>query len=208
MGPGRQSQREETMKIKMVGANEIERAAAKWPIGCLPIQLLLGQLVATEGAFPPSAAPIVRLSVALWHGWIDSHRKARGKTYFLQKYTPRRPGSSWSRLNVERAEALIAASGAGIVRESVRGCRRRTCTIVAYCFCWYRERASHIPRNASSAGVGLRSSDPPRPQLSSGSRDRGPHHSRLCGARGRCGPQSVLDFAAQDAKTLRASPRL
>jgi hypothetical protein len=27
----------------------------------------------------------------------------------LQKYTPRQRGSSWSRLNVERAEALIVA---------------------------------------------------------------------------------------------------
>lgn len=29
--------------------------------------------------------------------------------YFLQRYSPRRSGSSWSRINVERAETLMAA---------------------------------------------------------------------------------------------------
>jgi uncharacterized protein YdeI (YjbR/CyaY-like superfamily) len=47
--------------------------------------------------------------VALCYGWIDSHRKSLDASYFLQKYSPRRPGSSWSRVNVERVEALIAA---------------------------------------------------------------------------------------------------
>jgi len=47
--------------------------------------------------------------VALCHGWIDSNRRALDATYFLQRYSPRRPGSPWSRVNVERVEALEAA---------------------------------------------------------------------------------------------------
>jgi uncharacterized protein YdeI (YjbR/CyaY-like superfamily) len=44
--------------------------------------------------------------VAIGHGWIDSHRKGLNTTQFLQRYSPRRRGSPWSRVNVERAEAL------------------------------------------------------------------------------------------------------
>jgi uncharacterized protein YdeI (YjbR/CyaY-like superfamily) len=44
--------------------------------------------------------------VAIGHGWIDSHRKSLSTSQFLQRYSPRRPGSPWSQVNVERAEAL------------------------------------------------------------------------------------------------------
>ena len=47
------------------------------------------------------------LDVALCFGWIDSHRKGRDKISYLQRYSPRQSTSPWSRLNVERAEALI-----------------------------------------------------------------------------------------------------
>jgi uncharacterized protein YdeI (YjbR/CyaY-like superfamily) len=47
--------------------------------------------------------------VALCFGWIDSHRRGLDATYFLQKYTPRRPKSAWSKINVDRVEALTAA---------------------------------------------------------------------------------------------------
>jgi uncharacterized protein YdeI (YjbR/CyaY-like superfamily) len=46
--------------------------------------------------------------IALCYGWIDSHRKGLDAASYLQKYSPRRPTSSWSRVNVERVERLIA----------------------------------------------------------------------------------------------------
>jgi uncharacterized protein YdeI (YjbR/CyaY-like superfamily) len=49
------------------------------------------------------------LEGALCYGWIDGQRKALDERFFLQKFTPRGPRSSWSRLNRERAEQLIAA---------------------------------------------------------------------------------------------------
>jgi uncharacterized protein YdeI (YjbR/CyaY-like superfamily) len=49
------------------------------------------------------------LDVALCHGWIDGHRKGLDDVSFLQRYSPRRRGSSWSAVNVAKAEALIAA---------------------------------------------------------------------------------------------------
>jgi uncharacterized protein YdeI (YjbR/CyaY-like superfamily) len=65
--------------------------------------------IAKKGSGKLSMTAAEAGDVALCYGWIDGHRKSHDATYFLQKYTPRRRGSSWSRLNVERAEALIAA---------------------------------------------------------------------------------------------------
>jgi uncharacterized protein YdeI (YjbR/CyaY-like superfamily) len=47
--------------------------------------------------------------VAICHGWIDSHRRRLDATHFLQRYSPRRSGSPWSLVNVERVAALEAA---------------------------------------------------------------------------------------------------
>lgn len=49
------------------------------------------------------------LDVALCHGWIDSQLKTLDAQYYLQKFTPRKPRSLWSKINVEKAERLIAA---------------------------------------------------------------------------------------------------
>ena len=46
--------------------------------------------------------------IALCFGWIDGQRRRLDEKHFLQKYTPRRPRSLWSRINRDRAEALIA----------------------------------------------------------------------------------------------------
>jgi uncharacterized protein YdeI (YjbR/CyaY-like superfamily) len=71
--------------------------------------------IAKKGSGRPSVTSEEAGELALCFGWIDSLRKSHDRSYFLQKFTPRRHGSSWSRVNVERAEALIAA---GRVRAS------------------------------------------------------------------------------------------
>jgi uncharacterized protein YdeI (YjbR/CyaY-like superfamily) len=48
------------------------------------------------------------LEVALCFGWIDGRREALDDDYFLQRYTPRRSRSRWSRINRDNAERLIA----------------------------------------------------------------------------------------------------
>jgi len=48
------------------------------------------------------------LDSALCFGWIDGRREALDERYFLQRYTPRRPRSKWSRINRDKAERLIA----------------------------------------------------------------------------------------------------
>ncbi len=47
------------------------------------------------------------LDIALCYGWIDGQKKSFDEKYFLQKFTPRRPKSIWSKINVEKVERLI-----------------------------------------------------------------------------------------------------
>ena len=49
------------------------------------------------------------LDVALCHGWIDGQKGRLDDEYWLQRFTPRKPGSKWSKINTERAAALIAS---------------------------------------------------------------------------------------------------
>ena len=46
---------------------------------------------------------------ALCFGWIDGIRKSMGEDSYTIRFTPRRKGSIWSKLNVERFNALKAA---------------------------------------------------------------------------------------------------
>ena len=47
------------------------------------------------------------LDQALCYGWIDGQRKAHEDRSWLQKFTPRRPKSGWSKYNTQHAERLI-----------------------------------------------------------------------------------------------------
>jgi uncharacterized protein YdeI (YjbR/CyaY-like superfamily) len=44
---------------------------------------------------------------ALCFGWIDGKIKRINEDYFIQRFTPRRPGSRWSKYNMERVKKLI-----------------------------------------------------------------------------------------------------
>jgi uncharacterized protein YdeI (YjbR/CyaY-like superfamily) len=48
------------------------------------------------------------LDGALCFGWIDGRREALDERHFLQRFTPRRTASRWSRINRDKAEQLIA----------------------------------------------------------------------------------------------------
>lgn len=49
------------------------------------------------------------LDVALCYGWIDGRKGARDETHWLQRFTPRTARSRWSRINRDKAQALIDA---------------------------------------------------------------------------------------------------
>lgn len=56
----------------------------------------------------PSLAYEEAVEVALCYGWIDGQKKGFDDKYWLQKFTPRRAKSTWSKINTDRAERLIA----------------------------------------------------------------------------------------------------
>lgn len=47
------------------------------------------------------------IETAISHGWIDGQLSALDAEYFLVRFTPRKPGSKWSALNVATAERLM-----------------------------------------------------------------------------------------------------
>jgi uncharacterized protein YdeI (YjbR/CyaY-like superfamily) len=48
------------------------------------------------------------LDAALCYGWIDGQSKTLDETYYLQKFTPRRPKSTWSKRNIAKVAELTA----------------------------------------------------------------------------------------------------
>ena len=50
------------------------------------------------------------LDIALCHGWIDGLKRACDDQYFLQRFTPRRAKSLWSKINIAKVEQLLAAN--------------------------------------------------------------------------------------------------
>lgn len=55
----------------------------------------------------PTVTYLEALEVALCHGWIDGQSKSVDDTCYLQKFTPRRAKSMWSKRNVDRVTRLI-----------------------------------------------------------------------------------------------------
>ncbi|MBW7933969.1 MAG: YdeI/OmpD-associated family protein [Gemmatimonadaceae bacterium] len=49
------------------------------------------------------------LDEALCWGWIDGQIKSIDEDTYMQRWTPRKPTSNWSNVNVKKVQALIAA---------------------------------------------------------------------------------------------------
>lgn len=60
-----------------------------------------------KGARVASVTYAEALDQALCYGWIDGQKHPGDKQFWLQKFTPRRPNSGWSKKNTENAERLI-----------------------------------------------------------------------------------------------------
>jgi uncharacterized protein YdeI (YjbR/CyaY-like superfamily) len=65
--------------------------------------------LAKKGSGVPSVTYAELVESALCFGWIDGRSQRLDETSYLQRITPRRPRSVWSRKNVAAVEALIAA---------------------------------------------------------------------------------------------------
>jgi len=66
-------------------------------------------LIAKAGAGEPTVTYPQAVEIALCHGWIDGQKKGVDEQHWLQRFTPRRARSLWSKVNREKAEALIAS---------------------------------------------------------------------------------------------------
>jgi uncharacterized protein YdeI (YjbR/CyaY-like superfamily) len=55
----------------------------------------------------PSITYPEALEAALCRGWIDGQKKALDDSWWLQRFTPRAARSIWSKINRQKAEALI-----------------------------------------------------------------------------------------------------
>lgn len=64
--------------------------------------------IAKKEASTPSVSYAEALDSALCYGWIDGQKAAFDDKYWLQKFTPRTAKSIWSKVNCNKAEALIA----------------------------------------------------------------------------------------------------
>jgi uncharacterized protein YdeI (YjbR/CyaY-like superfamily) len=58
----------------------------------------------------PGATPLTHpeaLEAAIAHGWIDGTRRRLDERHYLQRFTPRRARSKWSKINRDKATELI-----------------------------------------------------------------------------------------------------
>ena len=65
--------------------------------------------IAKKGVEPPSVTYAEAVEIALCWGWIDGQKKGLDERHFLQRFTPRRARSIWSKINVAKVAALIEA---------------------------------------------------------------------------------------------------
>ena len=65
--------------------------------------------IAKKSTSIPTVSYAEALDEALCYGWIDGQKRSYDEQYFLQKFTPRRPKSIWSKVNIEKIAALTAA---------------------------------------------------------------------------------------------------
>jgi len=65
--------------------------------------------IAKKGSGVESVNYAEALELALCFGWIDSQKRGLDESFFLQRFTSRRPRGKWSQINRAKAEELIAA---------------------------------------------------------------------------------------------------
>jgi uncharacterized protein YdeI (YjbR/CyaY-like superfamily) len=65
--------------------------------------------IARKATGAPTVTYAEALDVALCHGWIDGQKDRLDERFWLQRFTPRKQRSRWSKRNRGRAEALIGS---------------------------------------------------------------------------------------------------
>ena len=63
--------------------------------------------IAKKGSEIDSVSYADAIEVALCFGWIDGQKAAADDDHWLQRFTPRKPRSRWSKINRDKATDLI-----------------------------------------------------------------------------------------------------
>ncbi len=63
--------------------------------------------IAKKGSEVDSVSYAEALEVALCYGWIDGQKASAGEHRWLQRFTPRKPRSRWSKINCQKATELL-----------------------------------------------------------------------------------------------------
>lgn len=90
--------------VRFASAADFEAFLAAHHHDSTAVLLTLG-----KAGHPPHITYAEALDVALRWGWIDSQKMKLDDTAWLQRFGPRTKTSPWSKINVAKAEALIAA---------------------------------------------------------------------------------------------------
>ena len=93
-------------ELTVANASEWARWLAEHHVDSPGVWLVLAKRGASE---PTTLTYEEALTEAICHGWIDGQLAKRDDQTFRRRFTPRRPGSSWSKRNVTLADRLIEA---------------------------------------------------------------------------------------------------
>jgi uncharacterized protein YdeI (YjbR/CyaY-like superfamily) len=63
--------------------------------------------IAKKGTGVKTVTYAEAVDVALCYGWIDGQKARYDDTWFLQRFTPRRPRSAWSQINCDKVAQLL-----------------------------------------------------------------------------------------------------
>lgn len=91
--------------LALTSADEWSHWLARHHASSPGVWLQLGK----KGASSSTVTYAEAVEVALTWGWIDSQKRPHDATAFLQRFTPRKSGSPWSKINRDKATALISA---------------------------------------------------------------------------------------------------
>ena len=81
----------------------------------------LGVVLHRKSSGEPSMTWSEAVDQALWFGWIDSVARRLDDTRRVQRFTPRKPKSNWSAVNIKKVADLTAQ---GLMTPGPVGCLR------------------------------------------------------------------------------------
>jgi uncharacterized protein YdeI (YjbR/CyaY-like superfamily) len=108
-GKRRGAERERGAKDRPVLSFATKRAWSEWLAAHHASSAGVWLKIAKKAASSKSVTYAEALESALAWGWIDGQKDKLDGTSWLQRFTPRKARSPWSKINCAKAEALIAA---------------------------------------------------------------------------------------------------